>query len=68
MVMGRPIITSSRVTALVEARQAWAMEPGQVDDVRRTIGEGRLVMLKVSSPSQWTYSCNHPGWENDEAA
>jgi hypothetical protein len=65
---GRPIIPKSRVTALVEAREAWAVELGQLDAVTKTITEGRLVMPKVSAPSQQTILRNHPSWENDEDA
>ena len=65
---GRPIIPKSRVTALIEAREAWAVELGSLDDVTRTITEGRLVMPKVSSPTQQTAFRNHPSWEKDEAA
>ena len=65
---GRPIIPKSRVTALVEARDAWAVELGSLDAVTRTITEGRLVMPKVSAPSQQTILRNHPSWENDEDA
>ena len=65
---GRPIIPTSRVTALVEARQAWEVELGQIDEVTRTIVGGRLVMPKVAFPSQQIYLRNHPSWENDAAA
>ena len=65
---GRPIIPKSRVTALVEARDAWAVELGSLDAVTRAITEGRLVMPKVSAPTQQTALSNHPSWEKDEAA
>ena len=65
---GRPIIPKSRVTALVEASEAWATELGQLDAVSAVITTGRLVMPKVSAPSQQTFLRNHPSWENDEAA
>jgi hypothetical protein len=66
--LGRPILPKSRVTALVEARAAWAVELGSLDAVTQTITEGRLVMPKVSAPTQQTTLRNHPSWENDEKA
>jgi hypothetical protein len=51
---GRLIIPTSRVTALVEAREAWATELGTLDAVNRSITRGQLVMPRVSAPSQQT--------------
>ena len=65
---GRPIIPLSRVTALVEAQKAWHTELGQLDAVTSAIVSGKLVMPKVSSPSQQTALRNHPSFENDEKA
>lgn len=65
---GRPIIPTSRVTALVEAREAWATELGSLDAVTRSITRGQLVMPRISAPSQQTVLRNHPSWENDEDA
>ena len=65
---GRPIIPASRVTALVEAREAWSTELGTLDAVTRSITRGQLVMPRVSAPSQQTVLRNHPSWENDEDA
>ena len=65
---GRPIIPKSRVTALAEAQEAWACELGQLDGVSEAIVRGKLVMPKVSAPSQQTALRNHPSWENDPAA
>ena len=65
---GRPILPKSRVTALVEAGDAWATQIGPLDAVTATITKGRLVMPKVSAPTQQTHLRNHPSWENDEAA
>ena len=65
---GRPIIPESRVTALVEAREAWSTQLGTLDGVTRAITRGQLVMPRVSAPSQRTALRNHPSWENDEAA
>ncbi len=65
---GRPIIPTSRVTALAEAREAWATELGTLDAVTRSITRGQLVMPLISAPSQQTVLCNHPSWENDEDA
>ena len=65
---GRPIIPTSRVTALVEAREAWSTELGTLDAVTRSITRGQLVMPRVSAPSQQTVLRNHPSWENDEDA
>ena len=65
---GRPIIPTSRVTALVEAREAWATELGSLDAVTRSITRGQLVMPRVSAPSQQTTLRNHPSWEKDEDA
>jgi hypothetical protein len=50
--VGRPIIPQSRVTALVEARDAWASELGTFDAVTRSIMRGQLVMPQISAPSQ----------------
>ena len=65
---GRPILPKSRVTALVEAQEAWACELGQLDAVSSAITRGKLVMPKVSAPSQQTALRNHPSWEDDPAA
>jgi hypothetical protein len=65
---GRPIILQSRVTAMVEARDAWASELGTLDAVTRSITRGQLVMPRVSAPSQQKALRNHPSWENDEDA
>jgi hypothetical protein len=64
----RPIIPTSRVTALVEARDAWASELGMLDAINRAITRGQLVMQRVSAPSQLTALRNHPSWEKDEDA
>jgi hypothetical protein len=66
--VGRPIIPTSRVTALVEARDAWASELGTLDAVTRAITRGQLVMPRISAPSQQTALRNHPSWEKDEDA
>jgi hypothetical protein len=65
---GRPIIPQSRVTALVEARDAWASEHGTLHAVTRSITQGQLVMPRVSAPSQQKALRNHPSRENDEDA
>ena len=65
---GRPIIQTSRVTALVETREAWATELGSLDAVTRSITRGQLVMPRISAPSQQTVLRNHPSWETDEGA
>ena len=65
---GRPIIPSSRVTALVEAQEAWHTELGQIDGVSSAIVRGLLVMPKISAPLQQTVLRNHPSFENDAAA
>ncbi len=62
---GRPIIPQSRVTALVEARDAWASELCTLDAVTRSITRGQLVMPRISAPSQQKALRNHPSWEND---
>jgi hypothetical protein len=64
----RPIIPQSRVTALVEARDAWASELGTLDAVTRSITRGQLVMPRISAPSQQKALSNHPSLENDEDA
>ena len=64
----RPIISTPRVTALVQARVAWATEPGMPDGVTRAITRGQLVMSRMSAPTQRTALQNHPSWENDEDA
>jgi hypothetical protein len=65
---GGPIIPTSRVTALVEAREAWATALGTLAAVTRSITRGQLVMPRISAPSQQTMLCNHPWWESDEDA
>ena len=65
---GRPIIPATRVTALVEAREAWATELGQIDEVTRAITSGLLVMPRIASPTRQTALRNHPSWENDLGA
>ena len=65
---GRPIIPRTRVTALVEAQQAWESEMGTLDAVTATIVAGKLVMPKVALPSQQTFLRNHPSWEKDPKA
>ncbi len=66
--MGRPIIPQSRVTALVEARDAWASELGTLVAVTRSITRRQLVMPRISEPSQQKALRNHPSWKNDEDA
>ena len=65
---GRPIIPKSRVTALVEAGEAWATQLGELDAVTKVITSGRLVMPKTAAPSRQTFLRNHPSWEGDEEA
>jgi hypothetical protein len=65
---GRPIIPQSLVTALVDARDAWASELGILDAVTRSITRGQLVMPRISAPSQQKALRNHLSWENDEDA
>ena len=65
---GRPIIPRTRVTALVEAQQAWESELGTLDAVTATIVAGKLVMPKAALPSQQTFLRNHPSWEKDPKA
>ena len=65
---GRPINPRSRVTALVEAQQAWESELGTLDAVTATIVAGKLVMPKVALPSQQTFLRKHPSWEKDPKA
>ena len=65
---GRPIIPRSRVTALVEAQEAWHCELGQLDRLSSTIVRGLLVMPKIATPSQCKALRNHPSWEDDPAA
>ena len=65
---GHPIIPKSRVTALVEAQEAWHHELGQLDSMSSTIVKGLLVMPKIAIPSQRKVLRNHPSWENDPAA
>jgi hypothetical protein len=66
--VGRPIIPQSWVTALVEARDAWASELGTLDAVTRSITRGQLVMPRISASSQQKALRNHQSWENDENA
>jgi hypothetical protein len=65
---GRPIIPQSLVTALVEARDAWASELGTLDTVTRSITRGQLIMPRISAPSEQKALCNHPSWEINEDA
>ena len=65
---GRPIIPKSRVTALVEAQDAWHTELGSLDHLTSTIVRGQLVMPKLTTPSARTVLRNHPSWEDDPAA
>ena len=65
---GRPIIPKSRVTALVEAQDAWQTELGKLDHLTSTITRGQLVMPKLTTPSQRKVLRNHPSWEDDPAA
>ncbi len=65
---GRPIIPKSRVTALVEAQDAWLQELGSLDSISSTIVKGLLVMPKITTPSQRKVLRNHPSWEDDPAA
>ena len=65
---GRPIIPTSRVTALAEAADAWACELATLDGVTAAITRGKLVMPKISAPTQQTALRNHPSWEKDDAA
>ena len=65
---GRPIIPKSRVTALVEAQDAWHQELGPLDSVTSTIVRGLLVMPKIASPTQQKVFKNHPSWEDNPEA
>ena len=65
---GRPIIPKSRVTALVEAQEAWHHELGSLDSVTSTIVRGLLVMPKIASPTQRKVFRNHPSWEDNPEA
>jgi hypothetical protein len=65
---GRPIIPKSRVTALVEAQDAWQCELGPLDRLTSIIVRGQLVMPKITTPSQCTALRNHPFWEDDPVA
>ena len=51
---GRPIISTPRVTALVEAKEAWATELGTLDAVPSSITRGQLVTSSIAAPSQHT--------------
>ena len=50
----RPIIPTSRVTALVGAKEAWATELGSLDAVTRSITRGQLVIPRIVALSQQT--------------
>ncbi len=52
----------------MEAQAAWACELGQLDAVSSAITRGKLVMPKISTPSQQTALRNHPSWEDDPKA
>jgi hypothetical protein len=56
---GRPILPTSRVTALVEVWVALATELGTLDAVTRSITRGQLVMYHISAPSQQKVLHNH---------
>ena len=49
---GRPIIPTPRVTALIEAKEAWATELGTLDAVPRSITRGQLVKPRIAALSQ----------------
>ena len=49
---GRPIISTPRVTALVEAKEACATELGTLDAAPRSITRGQLVMSRIAALSQ----------------
>ena len=65
---GHLIIPRTRVTALVEAQQAWESELGTLDAVTATIVAGKQVIPEVALPSQQTFLWNHPSWEKDPKA
>ncbi len=65
---GRPKIPKSRVTALVEAQEAWHQELGSLDSVSSAIVRGLLVMPKIATPSKQKSLCNHLSWEDDPEA
>ena len=65
---GRPIIPTPRVTALVEAKEAWATELGTLDAVSLSITREQLVMPRIAALSQQTALRNHPSWVKDEVA
>ena len=64
----RAVGALSRVSALVEAKEAWATELGTLDAETRSITRGQLVMPRIAAPSQQTALRNHPSWEKDEDA
>ena len=49
---GLPIIPTPRVTALVEAKEAWATELGTLDAVPRSITRGQLGKPRIAALSQ----------------
>ncbi len=57
---GPSIILTSRVTVLVEAREAWATELGTLEAVTRSITRSQFVMPRMSPQS--------PSWEHDADA
>ena len=65
---GKPIIPLSRVTALVEAQQAWVHLLGPLDTVSSSIVHGTLVMPKISSPSCSNSQKNHDSLDSDPVA
>ena len=52
----------------MEAQKAWHTELGQLDAVTSAIVSGKLVMPKISSPSQQTVLRNHPSFDKDDKA
>ena len=65
---GSSIIPTSRVTALVEGKEAWATELGTHAAVTRSITRGQPVKPRIVAPSQQTALRNHPSWVKDEDA
>ena len=56
------------MTALFEAKEAWATELGTLDAEARSITRGQLVMPRIAAPSQQTALRNYPSWKKDEDA
>jgi hypothetical protein len=65
---GATVLPTTRVTVLVEAREAWQREVGTLDATARAIVNGELVIPKSGLPLRRAIFRNHPSFDQDEMA